>query len=169
MGPNQNIASSPPDVATVPNSSILDPNVLAGMPPPDPAALAVSLSSMSMASPAVNVMPLPSSVLSSTPNMMSMPPAVPAPGLTPAAPLVMPQAVSPAAPMAMPVLNPAVIAGMPTPDPALLASFNLGPQVSMPAAGMPGLTPAQQLFTMPQMPPAGVSPVQQQQQQVSSS
>merc|ERR1719244_647881 len=114
-------------------------------------------------------MPLPSSVLSSTPNMMFMPPAVPAPGLTPAAPLMMPQVVSPAAPMAMQVLNPAVLAGMPAPDPALLASFNLGPQVSMPAAGMPGLSPTQQLFTMPQMPPTGVSPVQQQQQQVSSS
>merc|ERR1712002_210480 len=109
---------------------------------------------------------------------MSMPPAVPAPGLTPAAPFIMPSAVSPAAPMAMPVLNPAVLAGMPTPDPAvlagmpapdpaLLASFNLGPQQPMPAAGMPGLTPTQQLFTMPQMPPTGVPPVQQQ--QVSSS
>jgi len=178
--PNQNIASSPPEVATSPNTSILDPNVLAGMPPPDPAALAVSLSSMSMASPATNVMPLPSSVLSSTPNMTSMPAAVPTPGLTPAAPFIMPSAVSPAAPMAMPVLNPAVLAGMPTPDPAvlagmpapdpaLLASFNLGPQQPMPAAGMPGLTPTQQLFTMPQMPPTGVPPVQQQQQQVSSS
>ena len=91
----------------------------------------------------------------------------------------MPSAVSPAAPMAMPVLNPAVLAGMPTPDPAvlagmpapdpaLLASFNLGPQQPMPAAAMPGLTPTQQLFTMPQMPPTGVPPVQQQQQQVNT-
>merc|ERR1719342_375721 len=117
--PNQNIASSPPEVATSPNTSILDPNVLAGMPPPDP--------------------------------------------------FIIPSAVSPAAPMAMPVLNPAVLAGMPTPDPAvlagmpapdpaLLASFNLGPQQPMPAAGMPGLTPTQQLFIMPQMPPTGVPP-----------
>ena len=89
--------------------------MLAGMPPPDPAALADSIAAMSVAG---NVMPvIPAASLVTAPSDLVT---------SPAAPLAAPSEP----PVAAPVLNPAVLAGMPPPDPALLASMNLTmPQV----------------------------------------
>merc|ERR1719450_1630784 len=90
----------------------------AGMPPPDPAALAVSMSAMSM-SPAANTM------MTSTPQVM---------------PMTMPSTITPSHPI--PVLNPAVLAGMPAPDPAVLANMpvpNPAVLAGMPAANLAGI------------------------------
>jgi len=130
--PTHPIASSPP---------VLDPAVLAGMPPPDPAALAVSMSAMSM-SPAANT-----TMLTSTPHVMPVTPAHPIPVLNPAVLAGMP-APDPAILANMPVPNPAVLAGMPAPNLAGIAAPNPAVLAGMPAtnpaalAGMPATNPA---------------------------
>ena len=125
--PTHPIASSPP---------VLDPAVLAGMPPPDPAALAVSMS------PAANT-----TMLTSTPHVMPVTPAHPIPVLNPAVLAGMP-APDPAILANMPVPNPAVLAGMPAPNLAGIAAPNPAVLAGMPApnpavlAGMPATNPA---------------------------
>jgi len=172
--PTQAIAASPPAAA-----------VIAGMPAPDPAALADSLAAISVGAAASSPM-VPPAAMMTTPIPAAVPvpaavAAVPAPaaeytGTVPAAvaPLMtMPAAVMPPAqplPVAMPaaVLNPAVLAGMPAPDPAVLA----GMPVPDPAvlAGMPYSMPQvpQAVFTMPPAQPAA-SPAAPQQQVTTSS
>jgi len=125
--PTHPIASSPP---------VLDPAVLAGMPPPDPAALAVSMS------PAANT-----TMLTSTPHVMPVTPAHPIPVLNPAVLAGMP-APDPAVLANMPATNPAALAGMPAPnlaDPAVLASF---------AGAGSNISTTQAMFTMPSSPAA---------------
>jgi len=155
--PTHPIASSPP---------VLDPAVLAGMPPPDPAALAVSMSAMSM-SPAANT-----TMLTSTPHVIH-----PIPVLNPAVLAGMP-APDPAILANMPVPNPAVLAGMPAPNLAGIAAPNPAVLAGMPApnpavlAGMPApnladpavlasfagagsnIGTTQAMFTMPSSPAA---------------
>merc|ERR1719245_2184509 len=108
------------------------------MPPPDPAALAVSMSAMSM-SPAGNT-----TMLTSTPHVMPVTPAHPIPVLNPAvlAGMPAPNLAGIAAP------NPAVLAGMPAPnlaDSAVLASF---------AGAGSNISTTQAMFTMPSPPAA---------------
>ena len=155
--PTQAIAASPPAAA------VLDPAVIAGMPAPDPAALADSLAAISVGATASSPM-VPPAAMMTTPIPAAVA-AVPVPaaeytGTVPAAvaPLMtMPAAVMPPAqpvPVAMPaaVPNPAVLAGMPVPDPAVLA----GMPYSMPQV-------PQAVFTMPPAQPAA-SPAAPQQQ-----
>ena len=123
-------------------SPALDPSVLAGMPPPDPAALADSVSAMSIMTPASPVTPAniaPSPMAAPAPsNIMPTPDLAPG-NLMPAAPQVM---ATPETQVMAPVLNPAILAGMPAPDPALLASMNLSmPQVTLDTVIMVTLTP----------------------------
>ena len=144
--PTHPIASSPP---------VLDPAVLAGMPPPDPAALAVSMSAMSM-SPAANT-----TMLTSTPHVMPVTPAHPIPVLNPAVLAGMP-APDPAILANMPVPNPAVLAGMPAPNPAVLAGMPAtnpaalaDPAVLASFAGAgSNISTTQAMFTMPSSPAA---------------
>jgi len=159
--PHQEVSASP----------ALDPSVLAGMPPPDPAALADSVAAMSIMapSPVVSTMPLAPLVTPSNivPSPMAAAPSniMPTPEVATAPPIMMPMAaplMAPSEPQVMavsepqvmaPVLNPAILAGMPAPDPALLASMNLSmPQVP---GGVP-MASTQSLFTMPAQPVAAV-------------
>jgi len=126
--PTQFIASPPPDPlntlspSTLPlpqvtssTPNILDPTVMAGMPTPDPAILAV--------------MPAP------VPSMQAPVPSMTAPvPIMPAAPVVNPTVM---AGMPVPVLDPSVLAGMPLPDPAVLAGMPVAAPMmySMPQQG----------------------------------
>ena len=129
----------------------LDPSVLAGMPPPDPAALADTVAAMSIMapSPVVSTMPLAPLVTPSNivPSPMAAAPSniMPTPELATAPPHMMPVSaplMAASAPEVMAtVLNPAILAGMPAPDPALLASMNLSmPQVILDSDNTGGCT-----------------------------
>jgi len=187
--PTEMIATSPtPDplgtlspstlpLPPLPAQTVLDPTVLAGMPPADPALLAGMPSPVPVV--AAQVVAPPTAVPAVVPAAVAGMPVPEVVGAPAPSPVLNPSVI---ASMPAPVLDPTVLAGMPAPDPAVLAGmpvaapmmYSMPPQavnLSLPPATVPysgvqmpaytGMTavPAPMMAGVPGMPPVTSVPV----------